>query len=67
MATLYIRESEKQIDKIKFDGSYDFLLEYGGYLKIYKDWNEEEVTLVSMHEIDHLILALQKAKELWGK
>ena len=67
MATLDIRESEEQIDKIKFDDSSDYLLRGNTSVCIYKNRMDDTVVLVNIKDIDYLILALQKAKELWGK
>lgn len=70
MAILDIRkEQEEEITGIKFDDSCDYLTwSAGGFVAMRsKIFSSEVKTLCKVCDIDNLIAALHKAKELAGK
>jgi len=67
MAVLDVRnEAKEEITEIKFDNSRDRIRDYNGGIGIYKDSYNERFVLCAYEELDDLIAALKKAKELWG-
>jgi len=69
MATLDIRDKVKEeITEIKFDDSNDRLVMADAVtVGIYFDDEEKTKYLCEYADIDNMIKALKKAKELWGK
>ena len=72
MATIDIREGSSAIDTITFADNHDgvsSIRRVNGFSK--SEWLElldefGECNVIRMSDIDNLILALKKAKELWG-
>lgn len=64
MATLDIRpDADDKIDRIQFDGDSFLVNDLGSYYIQTRD--EEHYIAVNEESLDNLILAIQKAKELW--
>jgi hypothetical protein len=61
-----IREGSKdEIEGIKFDSSSDYIFGSLGSIMLHSV-DGGQITLCETNEIDSLIKALQKAKEIWG-
>ena len=62
-----IRDSvEEEVEGIAFDGSGDYIFVASGSFMLYSSLDSRETTLCDIGDVDNLIKALQKAKELWG-
>lgn len=61
-----IREPQAGIDGIKFDSSKDYIYELDGAIRIFSNHMNQSTELVNVKDIDNLIEALKKAKEIWG-
>jgi hypothetical protein len=60
-----IRETQDdEIEGIKFDDSGEYIFPIGS--AIYYKYGDADVPLIYFEDIDNLIAALKKAKELWG-
>lgn len=64
MATLNVCSDELVIDKLIFGSTEEFISDEGEYIGI-NDPEMKSSVIICAKDIDNLIKALQKAKELW--
>lgn len=60
-----VRDGNDTVDGVRFDDSDNHLFVTSGILCI-RSSKDGDVSLCFLDDVDHLIAAIRKAKELWG-